>query len=388
MERIRIGVVGIGMMGSGLLKGMVDEKSPEFAVTAVCDIDAERAAKFGQEYGLPHFTDAYAMYASGLIDAVYIATPHYWHAPLAIKAAQCGLHVLCEKPISVTVGAARAMVEECRKHKVALGVMFMMRTRGLMKRMHEMIAAGELGDIFRISMIGSCWFRSQYYYDSGKWRGTWDGEGGGVLMNQAPHSLDLFQWLGGLPKTVTASVATRGHRIEVEDTVNVVCDYGDGRTGYIYATTSEAPGTEQFIVAGEKGTLVAEGGVLRFGKLQTPVLEYQQTAKDMYGGPKCEWQEIKFETFRDGWHINVVNAWVKHILHGEPMICSGEEALNELELCNAIYLSGFTGKRIALPVDAAAIERLITKLERERSSGRGGNLRRAAKMELARLLRK
>lgn len=388
MDKIRIGVVGLGNMGRTLTAAMAQETEAEFRLAAVCDYRPGRAQVLGREHGVAAFEKAPAMFASGLIDAVYIATPHYWHAPLAVRAAQHGLHVLCEKPLAVTAGAARAMVEACRQHRVALGCMFMMRTRGLMKATHDRIAAGDLGPIHRIAMTCSTWFRTQHYYDSGEWRGTWDGEGGGVLMNQAPHHLDLFQWFGGLPRAVTAAVATRAHRIEVEDTVNVFCDYGDGRTGTIYTTTAEAPGLEQFMVAGDRATLLFANGALRLGRLRTPLSEYLATAQDMYGGPACDWEEVQCTLPRDGQHLNVVHAWAAHILHGTPMVCSGEEALNEVELCNAIYLAGFTGKTVHLPVDAAAVDRLLARLERERSRGRGGNLRRQAARELAGLLRR
>lgn len=390
MARINIGIVGMGNMGSGHAKMIAQEQSRAHRLAAVCDIDADKARRLGQQYAVPSFGHAYDMYDSGLVDVVLIATPHYWHGPLTVRAAGMGLHVLCEKPLAVSVSDARAMVAQCKKHKVALGCMFMQRTRYIMKQMKRMIVAGKLGEIFRVQMVCSNWLRTQEYYRSGAWRGTWDGEGGGVIMNQAPHSLDLFAWLaGGLPKSVIAQVDTRWHKIEVENTVNAICDFGGGRTGYIYATTAELPGTEQLIVAGTKGTLLAEGGRLRFCPLRQELRKFLMTA-EAWPTVETSWHDVELETGdRDGAHINITNAFVDHILKGRKMVCSGEEALSELELSNAIYLSGFGGgKRVSLPVDARKVDALIARLERERSSGKGGYLRAAAGREMKRLLKK
>jgi len=390
MNKIRFGIVGVGNMGSLHCRQITEAKDRKIELAAVCDIVAAKAQAIGNQYGVPSFTDAAAMYDSGLVDAVIIATPHYWHAPQTIAAAQRGLHVLCEKPISVTVGDAAVMVQQCKKHKVALGVMFMHRTRESMKVMHRMIATGKLGEIFRVQLTASNWVRSQAYYDSGQWRGTWDGEGGGVVMNQAPHTLDLFQWVTGLmSKTVTASCETRWHRIEVENTVNAVCDYGNGRTGYLYLTTAEAPGMEQFVIAGTKGTLIADGDKVRFGKLKKPLVDSLMKDKSAWFNPECDWQEIPVPANQlSGVHINVTRAFANHILKGTPMVCSGEEALNEIGLANAIYVSGFGGgKTVQLPVAATAIEKTITRLQKQRSTGKGGNLRAAARRDLAKLLK-
>ncbi|GAH78608.1 unnamed protein product, partial [marine sediment metagenome] len=193
---------------------------------AIADIKRSVGRRLADEYGVPSFGDGQKMFDSGLIDAVIIATPHYWHPVLAIQAARAGIHVLTEKPMASSVGPARAMIAECRRRKVALGVMFQMRSQGVMMKMKQMIDSGRIGKVFRVSMVCSAWYRTQFYYNFGAWRGTWDGEGGGVLINQAPHSLDLFQWVGGMPKRLIATIDTRLHKIEVENTANVICDYG------------------------------------------------------------------------------------------------------------------------------------------------------------------
>jgi len=389
MKKVRFGIVGVGNIGGLHCRQIAEAKDRLFELSAICDIDTAKAEKVSAQYNVPAFTDAVAMYDSGLVDAVVIATPHYWHAPQTIAAAQRGLHVLCEKPLSVTVGDGQEMVRQCKKHKVALGVMFMQRTRESMILMRKMIAAGKLGEIFRVQMIASNWIRSQEYYNSGQWRGTWDGEGGGIVMNQAPHSLDLFQWVSGLmPQTIAATCQTRWHKIEVENTVNAVCDYGQCRTGYLYLTTAEAPGMEQFVVAGTKGTLVAEGDMVRFGRLAKPLLDTLMKEKNAWVTPVTHWEELAVPANPlSGQHINVTRAFAKHILKGTPMVCGGEEGLNELQLANAIYVSGFgDGDAVSLPVAPADIEKTVARLEKSRSTGRGGNLRSAGKKMLAKLL--
>jgi predicted dehydrogenase len=390
MKKVRFGVIGLGNMGSAHAPWCARDGGRDVCLGAVCDIVEEKAARFGRELKVPHFADAAAMMDSGLIDAVIIATPHYWHGPLAIGAARRKLHVLCEKPLESRVGVARAMVAECRKNRVALGVVLHHRTRAIMRRMKQLVAGGAVGEVFRVEMICSSWFRTQAYYDSGAWRGTWDGEGGGVLINQAPHHLDLFQWIGGMPKRILGMVHTRAHRIEVEDTANFLCDYGAGKVGYLYATTAEEPGMEQFTVCGDEGTVVCKGGKLMLGKLKQPVSRHIFGARKAWPGAgeqKCTWKEVKLPQDPGGRHLMIIRAFAAHVLRGSEMYATGEDGLNELELSNAMYIAGFKNKAVELPVDAAEIDRLILQLEKQRSTGRGGGLRAAADREMKRLMR-
>ena len=386
MKKVRFGIVGVGGMGGGHARTIAGAKSRQFRLAAVADIVPEIARRVGEEHGVPHFSSGQEMYDSGLIDAVIVAAPHYWHPPLTIRAARAELHVLCEKPLAVTVGPARAAVAECRKRKVALGVMFQQRTRGIMMKMKQMVAAGRLGEIFHVSMLCSNWYRTQAYYDSGSWRGTWDGEGGGILLNQAPHSLDLFQWIGGMPKRITAVVSTRGHKIEVENTACAICEYGGGKIGYIYATTAELPGAERFAVAGDKATLLCEGGKLMLGTLKMPISRHLATCRKTWDTIGHQWREVTWKTDPGGGHINVIRAFVRHVLKGSPLVATGAEAVNELEISNAVYLSAHKLKRVDLPVDAAEMDRLIARLERDRSTGKGGRQRAKAARELKKLL--
>ncbi len=384
MKKLRFGIIGSGSMGSEHARLIAEADSREFCLTAVADIVPQRARRLGEAHGVEWFDDGVALMDSGLADAVLIATPHYYHPPLAIHAARRRLHVLTEKPMGVTVGPVRAMIAECRRRRVALGVMFQQRNRPEMRKMKRMLDAGAVGEVFRAQMLCSSWLRTQSYYDSGDWRGTWDGEGGGILINQAPHSLDLYQWVAGLPRRLLATVDTRHHRIEVENTANAILEYPRGKHGYIYATTAEAPGVEQLMVCGDRGTLVAEGGRLRFAKLKGSLKKHLLTAR-AWTRPECRWIDVPCPKVPGG-HIAIVRAFVRHVLRGTPMHATGAEGVNELELSNAIYLSGFQGRPVELPVDAAEIDRLIGRLIRRKSTGRGGNARARAKRQLRKLL--
>ncbi|MCE5279666.1 MAG: Gfo/Idh/MocA family oxidoreductase [Planctomycetaceae bacterium] len=389
MNKVRFGVVGLGNMGSGHAVQIAASKNRAISLAAVCDIVPEKAEAFGRQCKVPHFLDAQAMFDSGLIDAAIIAVPHYWHAPLTIRAARAGLHVLCEKPMASTIGPARAMVAECKKLRKALGCVLHHRSRSIMIKMNELVSRGVVGEVFRAQLVCSNWFRTQAYYDSGAWRGTWDGEGGGVLINQAPHHLDLFAWIAGMPKRVLGLLSTRAHKIEVEDTANFLLDYGKGKVGYIYATTAEEPGYEQFMVCGDKGTLVCEGGKLKLGKLAVPVSKHiMGSTQAGAGGAEqgIEWSEVTLPKDEGGRHIMMVEAFAKHILKGTPMYITGEEALNELELSNAMYLAGYEGRSVELPVQADQIDRLIRRLEKEHSTGKGQGIRKKATADLKRLL--
>ncbi|KKN61110.1 hypothetical protein LCGC14_0525290 [marine sediment metagenome] len=393
LKHVRFGIIGLGMMGGCHAEIMSADKDRRFSFTAVADIDADRAKTFGEKYDVAWFASGREMIDSGLCDAVIVATPHYWHAPLTIRAARAGLHVMCEKPLSSTVGHARAMIAECRKRRVHLGVMLHQRARADMITVKKLIDRGAIGEVFRAQLICSNWFRTQAYYDSGAWRGTWDGEGGGVLINQAPHHLDLYQWIVGMPKRVLGLISTRRHKIEVEDCANFLLDYGKGKVGYIYATTAEEPGYEQFMICGDKGTIVLEEwGKIKLGKLKMPVSKHIFTsANAMAGGAEqgITWTDVPVKNRPDG-HIEITRGFVHLILTGKKPFdfADGRQALNELELSNAMHLAGYSEKTVDLPVDAAEMERLMNRLERKLSTGKGQGVRRKANADFRRLMAK
>jgi len=390
MKKVRFAIIGLGVIGGRHTQTFAKARSRDFSLTAAAEVDPKTAERARRTMRVPVFPSVEELFASGLCDAVILATPHCWHPYLGILAARAGLHVLSEKPLAVTVGPARAMIAECRKHKVALGAMLQDRTLPLYVKMKQMIDAGRLGKVHRISQVCTKWYRTQAYYDSGAWRGTWDGEGGGILINQACHALDIFQWLAGLPDRVLCSLTTRIHRIEVENTAEAVFHYADGCMGHFYVSTAHEPALDRIEVFGDKGTLVAEGGRLRFARLASPLTRHIRTCKIAEADIAtigARWSTVKLPARPGGRHLDVIQAFARHILRGTDMVADGEEALHELELSNAMYLSGFKNKPVDLPVRAAEIERLLASLERERSTGKGREQRRKARAALNRLLR-
>jgi predicted dehydrogenase len=389
LTHVRYGVIGLGMMGGLHVPMIMESKDRKFSVTAVADIVADKAKTVAEEHGLAWFDNGFDMIDSGLIDAVIIAVPHYWHAAFTVYAAQRGIHVMCEKPLAASISDARLMVKECKKHKVSLGVMLHHRARADMIKVKGLIDKGAIGEVFRAQLICSNWFRTQAYYDSGEWRGTWDGEGGGVLINQGPHHFDLFQWIAGMPKRVMGLISTRAHKIEVEDCGNFLFDYGKGKVGYIYTTTAEEPGFEEFMFCGDKGTIVVGDGGVKIGKLAIPVSEHIFESGDACAGgaeQKIKWSEVKIPKRKDG-HLEINAGFARHLITGKPFeYATGVEAMGELELSNAMHLSGYGEKIVTLPVDGAEMDRFLAKMERERSIGKGGGLRLKAKATLKKVM--
>lgn len=362
MEPLKFGIVGVGGMGAAHVDMMIEMAETE--LVAVADVNPETAQKAAEKSGAKAFGDYKELIQNGGIEAVLIATPHYFHPPVAEFAAQHGVHVMSEKPIAVTVSAADKMVETCKKHGVMLGVMFQQRVSAARIKMHEMVANGELGDLHRVT-IYSPWYRTQAYYDMGSWRGTWKGEGGGILMNQAPHTMDQFVWIGGMPKSVQAIVTTRHHNIEVENTGVAIFDYGDGKLGWLYASTAEVPGGgERFEVAGDKGMLSHEGDSLRFYELEERLSQHIPTAPNGFGAPAGKWIDVPFDDKKSGNHGDVTKAFVRAVRANDEslMVATGEDGLRALEIANGMLLAGFTHEEVELPVDRARYDDMLKRL--------------------------
>jgi len=389
---VRFAIVGLGVVGARHVQSIRKFGRRDCVLSAAMEISPRvaEAAKASLNLDVPIYSSMADLVAAKVCDAVLIAVPHCWHPVLTIQAARAGLHVLCEKPLAVTVGPARAMVAECERCGVALGAMFQDRTSAISATMKRMIDAGRLGEIHRISQVCTRWYRTQAYYDSGAWRGTWDGEGGGILINQACHALDVFQWLGGMPSSVVASVSTRIHKIEVENTAEALLQYPGGATGHFYVSTAHEPGLDFIEVFGDKGTLVARDGKLSFAKLQAPLSTHIRTcriAEADIAKIGCKWSDVKLPARPGGRHADVIAAFAAHLLRGTPMVAGGADGINELELSNAMYLSAQSRQAVDLPVDAAKVDRLLARMEKERSTGKGNRQRALADAALRKLLR-
>lgn len=369
MTKVRLGIIGVGNMGSGHAANILAGKCPEIELTAVADRREARRqwAKDTLPEGTAIFEEGSDLIQSGLCDAVHICTPHYQHPTLAMEAFAAGLHVMCEKPAGVCTKAVREMNEAAEKSGKVFAMMFNQRTNCVYRKMHEMVHSGQLGELKRVNWIITDWYRTQIYYDSGDWRATWEGEGGGVLLNQCPHQLDLLQWICGLPKTVQAFCQEgKWHDIEVEDDVTAYLQFANGATGVFVTTTGDAPGTNRFEVTGTLGKLVCENDKLTFWKLAQDEREFCRTATEGFAQPQC--QQVEVETDGENLqHVGVLNAFAGKILHGTPLVAEGTEGLGGLTLSNAMHLSSWLGRAVDIPFDE---ELFLSELNKRRATSR------------------
>lgn len=381
MDKVRYGIVGIGKQGTFYTK--LFTKSGALLrgakLTAVCDTDGDRR-KYAEKNlkGVKVFSDYKEMFASGLIDAVMVETPHYFHAEIAIEAMKAGLHVLCDKPAGVYTKQVREMNAEADKHKDLLfGMMFNQRTNPLYIRAKEIIESGELGEFKRIVWIITNWYRPKAYYAQGGWRGTWWGEGGGVLINQCPHQLDLFTWLAGLPVSVTATLSTRGREINVENDVTAYCKFANGATGVFITSTHDAPGTNRLEITGGGGKIVIEKGKLVFTKNEVMEPVFSENNKVFMGKPKTK--KIKYaglgrylRLFKyPPQHLGIIKNFTDTLLNKtDKFIAPGKEGITGLTFSNAIHLSGWTKEEVSIPLDE---DRFISELEKRKIEEREDN---------------
>ena len=352
MEKVRLGIIGIGNMGSSHVKNIEAGECPEIEVAAVCDINPDRLQWVETEYPhIPRFDDAEKLMDSGLVDAVLIAVPHYYHPPLSIMGMKKGLHVMCEKPAGVYTKQVKEMNEVARQCNVNFGMMFNQRTNCIYRKMRELVQSGVYGNIRRTNWIITNWYRPQAYYDSGDWRATWSGEGGGVLLNQCPHQLDLWPWICGMPKKVEAHLHYgMWHNIEVEDDVTTYVEYENGATGVFITSTGDAHGTNRFEIQLDKAKMVAEGDRLTVLEYDMTEQEFSKTNTNPFGMVGAHEVDPQLDG-ENPQHKGVINAWGGAILRGEPLIAGGEEGINGLTLSNAMHLSSWLGREITLPFD-------------------------------------
>ncbi len=363
MDKVRIGIVGIGNMGSAHVERIVKGEIPKGELTAVCDLKEDRRAWAKEKAGeaLATFSGVDEMMDSGLIDAIVIAVPHYLHPIIAQKAFKKGLHVLSEKPAGVYTSAVREMNEAAEKSGLVFGIMFNQRKRAVTQTLKREIDKGTFGNIRRATWIITSWYRSQSYYDSGDWRATWSGEGGGVLMNQCPHNLDLWQWFFGMPKSIYCTLDFgKYHDIEVEDDVTAVMEYDNGMTGTFITSTGLTPGTDRLEINCDLGKVIMEHDKILFDKCEMSEQGFTKTYKSGFGEPKHEVIEIPIEGDNDQ-HTGIMNDWVNAILTGEPLWSPGVEGIKGLTLCNGMYLSGWTGEKVTLPLDEEKFNALLNE---------------------------
>ncbi len=353
MDSVRIGIIGIGNMGSHHAKYIADGDIRGAKLTAVCDVNPDRLkwAKENLDENVKVFDSTDELFGSKSVDGVIIATPHYSHPSFAIKAFKNDLHVLIEKPAGVYTKQVREMNEVAKSTDKVFGIMYNQRTNPIYQKVRDLVMTGELGEIKRTIWIITNWYRTQSYYDSGGWRATWAGEGGGVLLNQDPHQLDLWQWMVGMPKRVRAFCHFgKYHDIEVEDDVTAYVEYENGATGLFVTSTGEAPGTNRFEISADRGKLVVENGKLTFWRLRVSERQFNVESKDGFSQPECWECHIPIKGTETG-HRGITQNWVNAILKGDELLAPGIEGIKGLEISNAMHLSSWIDDWVDIPVD-------------------------------------
>ncbi len=353
MSRLRIGVIGLGGMGSNHAGYLSRGEISGAELTAVCDVEPKRLDRVNETLGehVLKFSSADVLFAAKCVDAVIVATPHYFHPPLVISALKNGLHAMSEKPAGVYTKQVREMNEIAEQSDRVFGVMFNQRTRSYHQKLKELIESGEVGEIKRTIYTVNNWFRAQSYYDSGGWRATWAGEGGGVLVNQCPHNLDLWQWICGMPIRLRAFCHFgKHHDIEVEDDVTAYVEYENGATGVFITSTGESPGTNRLEISADRGKIVLEDGNLNFWRTKESTSDFLRSWPNGFGSPEVWKCEIPVGQVGEE-HKDMTRNWIQSIQTGSKLLADGREGIKGVELSNAMMLSTWTDDWINIPVD-------------------------------------
>ncbi len=366
-KNVRLGIVGVGGMGSSHTHSLVD--MPGVEIAGICDIVKERADSAAERCKTTAYYNHHDMFAKANLDAVLIATPHYDHTTVSVDAFKLGLHVLSEKPLAVHVNDAKktiAAYEEAKakNQNLVFAIMFQLRTEGIYRKVKELLDDGELGRLTRMTWINTAWFRSQAYYNSGGWRASWAGEGGGILTNQCPHNLDLYQWFFGSPAKITGRASLgKYHNIEVEDEVSAIFEHDNGMVGHFIVTTAECPGTNRMEIVGENGKLVVENNKLIYHRNRQSMLKFLEETKSSFDIVENWYTEIPVPDNKSG-HGVVNQKFIDAIRNNKPddLIAHGTEGIKSVTLANGIMLSSFMGKTIDVPIDADAFEAKLQEL--------------------------
>ena len=346
--KVRLGVVGYGNMGTSHVRNIMNGKVPDMTIGAVCDISKTRRDALKEAYPeIPVFDNAEDMFKSGLCDAVIIAVYHYDHPSLVIKALEYGLNVITEKPAGVYTKQVKEMNEAAEKSDKLFGIMYNQRTNPMYQKIKKMIDEGQLGGIKRVTWIITNWYRPQAYHDSSTWRSTWATEGGGALINQNPHQLDLWQWLFGMPDRIYARAGFgKFYDIEVEDEVVAFLEYDNGMSGQYIASTGEAPGTNRLEIACDMGKVIVEDNRIKFERNVVSEREFNRTNKVPFGRPECWKCELPEDSSGGEQHVGIFKDFASALLYGTPLLAPGEEGINGLTISNAMHLSAWTGETV------------------------------------------
>lgn len=363
MKNVRLGIVGLGNIGKFHTGYLLENKISRCTLAAVSDAFAPSLEPFKSKPGVKTFASAEEMIRSKEIDAIVIATPHFLHTTLGIDALKNGLHIMVEKPISAHKADAERLIATAKAHpKQVFAGMFQMRVEPRYQKIRKLIQGGELGALVRINWIITDWFRTEAYYASGGWRATWKGEGGGVLLNQCLHQLDMLQWLCGMPARVRGFCQLgRFHNIEVEDNITTYLEWPNQATGVFVSSTGESPGTNRFELIGTRGKLVLENNKVTFTRNEADMVEFSQTSKSGFAKPEVWHVDIPVDNANNPHGILMQN-FVDAILDGTPLIAPGAEGMGSVELANVLLYSSLINQTIELPMDSAAWEKKLNQL--------------------------
>ncbi len=363
ISTVQTAVIGFGNMGTAHARCLAEGRVDGMSLAAVCDINPDRLDVCAQMFpGVKRFERYEDLLQSGVADAAIVAVPHPLHSVIGSACLRAGLHTLVEKPLDVTVSHARALCNAAEESGKVFALMLNQRTNSLFRRSRDMVQGGMLGQLKRTVWIITNWYRTQHYYDSGAWRATWAGEGGGVLLNQAPHNLDLWQWICGMPVSVSAFCdVAKYHNIEVEDDATILTRYANGATGCFITSTGEFPGTNRLEISGTLGKLVLEGGKLKWWKLREDEEKVRFQSTVNFATIDTDYEEFLPDAPETA-HAGILQNFAGAILHGEPLLSPGADGLNELSISNAAYLSAWRGNvPVALPLDAEAFDAELQK---------------------------
>lgn len=380
MGTVKLGIIGLGAQG-GLYAGMIAEgKVNNMEIGAICDVDPAKKALAQEKYpDVPFYSDYIEMLESGNVSAIVTCVPHFLHPEMGIEALKRDVHALLEKPAGVYTKQVKELNEfAATKPELTFGIVFNQRTNELYQKIKNIIDSGEIGAIRRTNWIITTWWRPQGYYDSSAWRATWEGEGGGVLVNQAPHQIDLLQWICGMPKKVYSNVKYGYQRnIAVEDEVTTLLDYGNGATGVFITCTHDIMGTDRLEILGDKGKIIVDDSkkltIKRLHQTENEMstsMDMQDVMKIFMGGGLadiCSEEVIEFESVWGGQHIAILENFAANILDGTPLVAPGSDGIHGVALANAIHLSSWLGKEVELPVDEDVyFAELTKKIEEEK----------------------
>lgn len=363
MNIVRIGIIGIGNMGSAHALAIFQGKVKGLILTAVCDIDEGRLewanTTFGEEVSL--YSDYNLLLSSGLVDAILIATPHSLHPIIAIEGFASNLHVLTEKPAGIDALHVRRMNDAANESGKVFSIMYNQRTNPLFNKLKKIVEGGELGEMKRFIWIISNWYRTQAYYDSAKWRASWKGEGGGVLLNQCPHNLDIWQWITGMPIRIRAFCKYgHYHNIAVEDDVTILAEYANKATAVFITSTGEYPGTNRIEFSGTKGKAVIEDGILKIFRLGKDERDICYNSKEGFPNIDMECEEYTQQGSENG-HVGILQNFTNAILDGEALLAPGIDGIHGLSISNAAHMSDWMDIWVDLPMDEDLFSQMLYK---------------------------